>query len=70
MATPSNSAFYIGPSIHYGGKDFFVTATFLTQLPWGADYLNSGADSQVVNGQLLDVDFEKYRLRLKLGYYL
>ena len=49
-ATRTNVAYYLGPSLHYGGKQFFVTATFLKQMHGAKDYANSGADSFVVNG--------------------
>jgi hypothetical protein len=62
----TNSAFYLGPTIHYGGKSFFVTLTGLEQLPWGKDYTNSGL---VVGGRNYADDFERYRMRLKIGYY-
>ena len=67
--TRSNSAYYFGPTLHYGGKDFFITAAFLKQLRGAKDYANSGADSFVVNGISNADDFEKYRLRIKAGFY-
>lgn len=65
----TNEAWYTGPSLHYGGRHFFATATMLVQLPWAHDYANQGADSFVVNGISNADDFEKYRFRLKVGYY-
>jgi hypothetical protein len=47
-----------GPSIHYAGKRFWVTATFLPQL--------FGSPSP--NGSLALDEFEKRELRLKVGY--
>ncbi|HEX4985164.1 MAG TPA: DUF6662 family protein [Burkholderiales bacterium] len=67
--TRTNVAWYFGPTVHYGGKDFFVTATFLAQLKGAKDYANSGPDSFVVNGISNADDFEKYRLRIKAGIY-
>lgn len=67
--TRTNFAYYLGPTVHYGGKDFFVTATFLKQLRGARDYANTGADSFVVNGISNADDFEKYRLRIKAGIY-
>jgi hypothetical protein len=64
----SNNAFYLGPTIHYGGKSFFVTATFVKQLPWAKPHVDSVPGS-VVDGYVFDNDFEKYRLRVKFGYY-
>lgn len=65
----TNEAWYLGPTIHYGGRHFFATFTTLFQMPWAHDYANSGADSFVVNGITNADDFEKYRFRLKAGYY-
>lgn len=64
----SNNAFFFGPTIHYGGKKFFVTATFLTQLPWAGKHSDS-VDGAIVGGRTYDNDFEKYRVRVKAGYY-
>ncbi len=64
----SNSGYYFGPTMHYGGKDFFVTATFLEQLPWASTHADS-VDGAVVGGRTFDNDFEKYRLRFKAGFY-
>lgn len=65
----TNLAWYAGPTIHYGGRHVFATFTTLFQLPWAHDYANAPADSFVVNGITNADDFEKYRFRLKLGYY-
>ena len=66
---PTNLAFYLGPNLHYGGKDGFVTVTFLAQLPWSADYANP-APGFVVNGITNADDFENMRVRIKAGIYL
>jgi hypothetical protein len=65
----TNVATYLGPNIHYGGKDFFVTATFLTQVGGGKDYASDAGSSFVVGGRNYADDFEKDRLRIKAGYY-
>ncbi|CBJ39040.1 putative lipoprotein [Ralstonia solanacearum CMR15] len=64
----SNGGYYFGPSIHYGGKNFFVTATFLEQLPWAHAHADT-VDGTLVSGRTFDNDFEKYRVRIKMGYY-
>jgi hypothetical protein len=68
-ANRTNLAWYAGPTIHYGGRHFFATFTTLFQLPWAHDYANAPADSLVVDGISNADDFEKYRFRLKIGYY-
>lgn len=62
----TNDAYYTGPTIHYGGERFFVTLTAWEQLPFGKDYANLG---NVTQGRNYDVDFEKFRVRVKLGVY-
>lgn len=64
----SNNAYYFGPTIHYGAKQFFVTVTFLEQLPW-ARAQSDTIPGTLVGGRTFDVDFEKYRLRIKAGFY-
>jgi hypothetical protein len=63
----TNSAYYVGPVVHYGGQRFFITATFLTQLPWGHDYANPSDEDAIVRGRNFADDFERYRLRIKAG---
>lgn len=67
-AAEINSAWFVGPTIHYAGKRFFVTATFLEQLPWATVHSDTGAGT-VVGGRDYDNDFEKYRVRVKFGWY-
>jgi len=63
----SNSGYYLGPTIHYGGEKFFVTATALWQMPWATAHSDTVPGS-LVNGYVLDNDFERFRFRLKAGY--
>ncbi len=64
----TNVAYYLGPNIHYGGRHMFGTVTVLKQLHGARDYANP-APGFVVNGVSNADDFEKYRLRVKVGYY-
>jgi hypothetical protein len=63
-----NNGWYLGPSLHFGGKDFFVTAVFLKQMPWATTYADTAPDA-VVHGYDFDNDFEMYRIRVKTGFY-
>jgi hypothetical protein len=63
----SNSGYYLGPPLHYGGERFFVTATALWQMPWATAHSDT-VPGALVNGYILDNDFEKFRFRLKAGY--
>ncbi len=65
----TNSGYFLGPSFHFGGKSFFVTAVFLEQLPWARVH-DATIPGAVVNGYDLDNDFERYRARIKVGFYL
>ncbi len=67
-STRTNVAYYFGPNLHFGGERFFITGTFLVQLRGAKDYANP-APGFVVNGISNADDFEKYRLRIKAGYY-
>lgn len=64
-----NSVFYSGPSLHYGGRHVFATLTALFQLPIAADYTAAPALDSVINGLSNAPNSEKYRLRIKVGYY-
>lgn len=60
------NAYYTGPTIHYGGEHFFATLTAFEQLPWANNYMHQPV---IYKGRDYDVDFENFRVRLKLGYY-
>ena len=64
----SNSGYYLGPTIHYGGKHFFATATFIEQMPWASSHVDT-VPGALVDGRLYDNDFEKFRVRLRFGWY-
>jgi hypothetical protein len=64
----TNVAYYVGPTIHYGGQKFFATATFVAQVGAAKDYANP-APGLIVDGITNADDFEKYRLRVKVGTF-
>jgi hypothetical protein len=64
----TNVAYYVGPNIHYGGQKFFATATFLAQVGAAKDYANP-PPGFIVDGVTNADDFERFRLRLKVGTY-
>ena len=64
----ANSGYFFGPSIHYGAKSFFLTTVFLAQMPWATEH-SATVPGGVVNGYVVDNDFERYRLRVKAGFY-
>ena len=63
-----NDAYFFGPVIHYGGKRFFVTATFLEQLPWATSH-SATLPGAIVGGRDYDHDFERYGVLSKVGWY-
>jgi hypothetical protein len=63
----SNSGYYLGPTIHYGGERFFVTATALWQMPWASSHTDT-VPGALVGGFIGDNDFERFRLRIKAGF--
>jgi hypothetical protein len=65
----TNLAWYFGPTVHYGGRHYFATLSILKQMPWARDYASEPGESLVVHGITNADDFEKYRFRLKVGYY-
>src|SRR5437588_9462206 len=64
----TNDAYYFGPSLHYADEHFFGTLTFLDQLPWASDFANPEPNF-VVGGRNYARNFERFRVRLKFGYY-
>lgn len=60
------NAYYTGPTLHFGGEHFFTTLTAWEQLPWANDYMGQPV---IFKGRNYDVDFENFRMRLKLGWY-
>jgi hypothetical protein len=64
----TNNAYYVGPTLHYGGRNLFFTLTVLDQLPLGQDFANP-RPGFVRGGRNYADDFERYRVRLKFGYY-
>ena len=64
----TNTAYYLGPTLHYGGSHVFATLTVVDQLPWGADAANPHPGF-IVGGRNYADDFERFRVRFKVGYY-
>lgn len=64
----SNDGYYLGPSLHYGGRAFFVSAAFLEQMPWAVGHTDTVAGAEV-GGRIYDNDFERFRTRVKVGWY-
>lgn len=66
----TNLAWYSGPTLHYANQHYFATFTTLFQLPLAKDYSEPDKSMDAVIDHISNADdFEKYRFRLKLGYY-
>lgn len=63
----TNSGYYLGPVLHYGGERLFVTVTALWQMPWATAHSDT-VPGALVGGFIGDNDFERFRLRVKAGY--
>jgi len=61
-ARAETSAFYLGPTIHYAGDEWWATLGLSGQLPWAS---NPGG-SATVHGYLAEA--ERFRLRLRVGF--
>lgn len=66
-----HSAFFLGPNVHYGTKDFWVTLTVLPQIAGTPGLLGTGFDGQPIDGGSLHLgQHEKLETRLKFGLNL
>jgi hypothetical protein len=63
----SNSGYYLGPTLHYGGERFFITLTAVWQMPWATAHSDT-VPGALVGGYIGDNDFERFRFRVKAGY--
>lgn len=63
-----NDGYFLGPSVHYGGKKFFATVTALEQMPWATTH-DASNPGTIVGARDYDNDFERYRVRVKVGWY-
>ena len=57
------NSYFIGPTLHYGNDDFFVTLGAQAQLPWAQNL--SGTPGETVNG--FASEEERYRVQLRFG---
>jgi len=58
---------FIGPSVHYAARKWWVTATFLTQLANAKAY-NDEAREDIVGGRFYGEHHERNELRVKVGF--
>jgi len=63
------AASFLGPSVHYASRNWWVTATFLTQIANAKAY-SDDARSDVVGGRFYGEHHERNELRVKAGFEL
>jgi len=65
-AHAETSAFYLGPTLHYGHDGWWATLGLSRQLPWAANL--GGTPGATTHGYVTDA--ERFRLRLRVGFEL
>ena len=58
---------YVGPSLHYANKDWWVTVTYLTQLGNAKGYTDD-ARANIIGGRFYGEDAERREIRLRAGF--
>ena len=61
------AASFLGPSVHYASRNWWVSATFLTQIANAKAY-SDDARADVVGGRLYGEHHERNELRVKVGF--
>jgi len=64
--TPEHSAFFAGPVLHYGSKEFWVTAAWRHQLPWVQTYTEDQA-AVVYRGRIYGDEHARDEFMFRLG---
>jgi hypothetical protein len=61
-----HSAWFLGPTLHYASNSWWVTATWLPQMPWARCY---GEDqcAETSGGRIYGDEHERNEFRIKLG---
>jgi hypothetical protein len=63
-----HSAYFIGPTIHYGGERWWATLGFLHQLPIGQAFSQDNKEFAAHDGYIFGDEHEKYYVRLRVGF--
>lgn len=59
------AAWYLGPTVHYGGHGYFITAGYAQQMPWASAYSAAARDELV--GHRVYKASERHSVRLLAG---
>ena len=63
-----HSAYFVGPTIHYGGERWWATLGFLHQLPIGQAFSQENKEFAAHDGYIFGDEHEKYYVRLRIGF--
>ena len=63
-----HSAYFIGPTIHYGGQRWWASIGFLRQLPTGQAFNQDNKEFAAHDGYIFGDEHEEYYVRLKVGF--
>lgn len=62
-----HSAFFVGPTLHYGGKRWWATLSVLAQLPLAQGYNQEQRDN-ISGGRIFGDEHEAVQARLRVGF--
>ena len=62
-----HSAYFLGPTIHYGGERWWATLGFLHQLPIGPAFSHDNKEFAANDGYIFGDEHEKYYVRVRMG---
>ncbi len=63
-----HSAWFVGPTLHYGGKSWWATLGLLRQLPIGQAFNEDQKEFAEHDGYIFGEEHEKYYVRMKMGF--
>ena len=63
-----HSAWFVGPTLHYGAKTWWATLGFLHQLPVGQAFNDDQKEFAEHKGYIFGEEHEKYYIRVKVGF--
>lgn len=63
-----HSAYFLGPTLHYGGERWWATVGFLHQLPIGQAFSQENKEFAAHEGYIFGDEHEKYYVRLRVGF--
>src|SRR5437764_14479641 len=62
-----HSAYFLGPTIHYGGERWWATLGFLHQLPIGQAFSHDNKELAAHDGDIVGDEHAEYYVRFSMG---